>query len=75
METRDMNNELVFLCHSPNHPIKYPAGQIYCFPGHPYNTISLGDLKFYVDFQKVTSEPLEHFFFSTLKVILGDQPT
>ena len=30
------------------------------FPGNLYNTISSGALKFYVGFQKVTSEPLEH---------------
>ena len=32
---------------------------VYYCPGHPSNTISLGDLKFYVRFQNVTSEPLE----------------
>ena len=31
----------------------------YCL-GHPYKTISSGDLKFYAGFKKVTSEPLEH---------------
>ena len=30
------------------------------YPGHPYNTILLGALNFYVSFQKVTSEPLEN---------------
>ena len=35
-------------------------GSVYYCPGHPSNTISSGDLKFYVGFQNVTSEPLEH---------------
>ena len=33
---------------------------VYYCPGHSYNTISLGALKSYVDFQKFTSEPLEN---------------
>ena len=35
-------------------------GPVYYCPGHPSNTISPGSLKFYVGFQKVTSETLEH---------------
>ena len=35
-------------------------GPVYCFPYQPSNTISLGDLKFYIGLQKVASEPLEH---------------
>ena len=38
-------------------------GLVYYFPGHPSNTISSGVLKFYVGFQKVTPEPLEHCYF------------
>ena len=53
----------ILLCFFPNCPIIYPVGQVYYFPGHPSNTISLGDLKWYVGFKKVTSEPLEHFGF------------
>ena len=37
-------------------------GPVYYFTGHPYNTISLGALKFYVGFQKVTSEHIEHYY-------------
>ena len=50
----------VVLCGFPNCPIIYPVGPVYYFPGHPSNTISLGALKFYVGFQKVTYEPLKH---------------
>ena len=44
----------------PSFPIKYPVGQVYYFQGYHSNTISLGALKYYVGFQKATSEPLEH---------------
>ena len=33
---------------------------LYYCPSHPSNTISSGSIKFYVTFQKVTSEPLEN---------------
>ena len=64
----------VCLRHFPKFPIVYPVGPVYYCTRHPYNTI-LGDLKFYVGFQKITSKPLEHCEFFTLKVILGDHPT
>ena len=35
-------------------------GTVYYFPGRPSDTISLGALKFYVGFQKVTYKPLEY---------------
>ena len=38
-------------------------GPVHYFPGCPYNTISLGDLKFYDFFLMVPSEPLKHFGF------------
>ena len=50
----------IILCNFPNFSIIYPAGEFYCFSGHPSNNISSSPLKFYVGFQKVTSEPLEH---------------
>ena len=55
----------IILCLFTNCYIIYPVGTVYYFPGHPYNTISSVALKFYVGFQKVTSEPLEHcdFFY------------
>ena len=34
----------------------------YCL-GHPYKTISSGDLKFYAGFKKVTYETIEHYDF------------
>ena len=40
--------------------IIYPVGPVYYFPGHLSNTISSGDLKFYVGFKKVKSEHLEN---------------
>ena len=51
------------LCRFPNCSIIYPVVPVYYCPGHPSNTISAGALKFYIGFQKVTSEPLEHFDF------------
>ena len=44
----------------PNFFIICPVGQVYYCPCHPSNTISSGTLKFYVGFQRVTSESLEH---------------
>ena len=48
----------VILCCFSKCYIIYPVGLIYYFPGHPTNTISSGDLKFYGGFQKVTSETI-----------------
>ena len=42
-----------------NFTIIYLVGPVYYFPGHPSSTISLGALKFYVDFKNITSETLE----------------
>ena len=53
----------IILCHFPNCSIIYPVVPVYYYPGHPYNTISSGSLKFYAGFQKVASEPHEHFDF------------
>ena len=50
----------VILFHFTNCSIINPVGPVYYFPGHPSNTISLCDLKFYVGFKFFTSEPLEH---------------
>ena len=44
----------------PNCSIISPVVPVYYCPDHPYNTISSDDLKFYVGFQKVTSEPIEY---------------
>ena len=53
----------IILCRFPNCYIIYRVGLVYYFPGHPSNTISSGALKFYAGFQKVVSEPFEHFGF------------
>ena len=50
----------IFLCHFTNCVIIYPVVPFYHCPGNPSNTISSGDLKFYLGFQNVTSEHLEH---------------
>ena len=34
--------------------------QVYYYPGHPSNTISSGDLKFYVGLKNITFEHIEH---------------
>ena len=65
----------IILYHFPNCPIIYSVGPVYYCPGHPFKTISSSPLKFYVGFQKVASEHLEHCDFLTLKVVLGDHPT
>ena len=38
--------------------IIYPAGTVYYCQGHPSNTTSSCDIKFYVGFQKVASETI-----------------
>ena len=38
----------IILFRFPNCSIIYPVGPVYYFPGHPYNTISSGALKFYI---------------------------
>ena len=55
----------ILLCCFPDCSIIYPVEPVYYFPGHLYNIISSGALKFYVGFQKVASETLEHcdFFY------------
>ena len=50
----------IILCFFPKWYIIYPVLPVYYCPGNPSNTISLGYLKCFVGFQKVTSEPLEH---------------
>ena len=50
----------VFLYFLPNCPVIYPLVPVYYFLGQPYITISPGALKFYVGFQRFTTEPLEH---------------
>ena len=43
----------IILCCFPNCMIIYPVAPVYYFPGHPFNTISSGSLKFYIGFLKV----------------------
>ena len=50
----------IIFCRFPNFPIIYPVVPVYYCAVHPSNTILSDALKFYVGFQKVTSEPLEH---------------
>ena len=50
----------VILCSFPTCPIIYPMRLFYYCTGRPSNTISSGDLKCYVGFQRVTYEPFEH---------------
>ena len=46
----------IILCRLTNCSIIYPVVPVYYFPCHPYDIISLGDLKFYPGFQRVTYE-------------------
>ena len=50
-------------------------GPVYYCPVHPYNTISSGALNFYVVFQNIISEPLDHCDYVVPQVVLGDHPT
>ena len=50
----------VALCNFTNCSIIYIVVTVYCCPGQPYNTTSLGSPKFYIGFLKFASEPLEH---------------
>ena len=63
------------LCHFPKCSIICPVGPVDYCPGHASNTISLGTLPFYVGFQKVAYEPLEHCYFDYPQVSLVDHPT
>ena len=65
----------VISCSFTNFPIIYPVELVYYFPGHPSSIISLDALKYFVGFQKVASELIEHCDFLTLEVVLGDHPT
>ena len=65
----------IILYHFTNSSIIYPAEPVYYCIGHLSNTISSVALKFYACFKKVTSEPIEHCDFLTLKVIIGDHHT
>ena len=48
------------LCRFTNCLIIYPVGPVQYCPGNHPNTISSGDLKFYIDLKKVKYEPLEN---------------
>ena len=52
----------IILCLFPNCSGIYTVVPVYYCTGHPSNTISSGDLKFYVVFLKVTSELLEQCY-------------
>ena len=63
----------IILCCFPNCSITYMVVPVCYFPGHPSNTISSVDLKFYVGFQKVVHmNPFNIVTLLTLKVFLGD---
>ena len=64
----------VILCRFPKCSIMYSVGPVYYCPGHSSNNISSVALKFYVGFQKVTSEPHEMLPLLNLRVVLGDHP-
>ena len=53
----------ITLCCFPNCYIIYTLVPVYYFTGQPSNNISSGALEFYVGFKKITSEPLEIFYF------------
>ena len=40
----------VILCRFPSCSVIYPVGPVFYCTGHPLNTISSGDLKFYIGF-------------------------
>ena len=61
-KTVDAQGIGIILCCFPNRSIIYSLGLIYCFLGHPYNTILPVDLKWCVGFQKVTFNLLKNLF-------------
>ena len=50
----------IILCHFTSCPNIYPVVPVYYCPGNLSNNISSGDLKYYLGFQNITSEHLEH---------------
>ena len=50
----------IISCLFPKFSIICPVGPVYYCPGYTSNTISSGAPKLYVDFQKITYEPLEY---------------
>ena len=75
VNTRHDQGIWIILCRFPYCPIIYPVGPVYYCTCKLYNTISLVALKFYIGFQKVTYETLEHCDFLNLRVVIGDHPT
>ena len=65
----------IILCHFPNCFIICTVLPVYYCTYHPFNTISSGALKFHVGFKKFLLNLLNIVTLSTLKVVLGDQPT
>ena len=55
----DQEMGIILFCF-PRCSIIYPVRPVYYCPDHPSNTTSLGDLKYFVAFQKVKYENLEH---------------
>ena len=49
----------ILLCHFPICPIIYTVVPVNYCPGYPSDNISLGGIKFYFVFQKITSEHFE----------------
>ena len=64
----------IISCFFPNLTMIYPAGTIF-FSGHPYNTNSLGALKFMLFFKRLHMNLLNVVILLTLKVVFGDHPT
>ena len=50
----------IILCCFSDCSVIFPLVKVYCCPGHSSKNILSGVLKFYVGFQNVASEPLEH---------------
>ena len=64
----------IILCGFTNCTIIYLVESVYYCPGHPFNTVSLGLLKWNVGFQKVLSETLENFDFPSPSRLFLDIP-
>ena len=60
------------LCQFTKLPVIYPVRPVYYFPGHPLNTVSVGDLKYYVDLKRLHQNLLNSLVLWTLKDDLGD---
>ena len=65
----------IILCHFPNCTIIYSMGPVYYCPVQPSNILSLGTLKYMLNFKRLQLNLVNVLTLFTFKVVLGDHPT